>query len=48
MYERAGLGYGLFHANAQPNKLYGLVTTGVSFKGVLLADGSDGSKDRRR
>ncbi len=36
MYERAGLGYGLFHANAQPNKLYGLVTTGVSFKGVMM------------
>jgi hypothetical protein len=36
MYDQAGLQYGLFHANAQPNKLFGAVTTGISFKGVLM------------
>lgn len=36
LYDRPGLQYGLFHANAQPNKLAGIVTTGISFKGVLM------------
>jgi hypothetical protein len=30
------LQYGLFHANAQPNKLFNAVTTGIAFKGVLM------------
>lgn len=29
-----GLSYGLIHAVAHPNKIYGVVTTGVTFKGV--------------
>ena len=36
MIDRPGLGYGLFHAVAQPRKLYGIITTGVSFKGVMM------------
>jgi hypothetical protein len=36
IFDRPTLGYGMFHANAQPNKLFGLVSTGVSFKGVLM------------
>ena len=36
MFDRQTLQYGLFHANAQPNKLFGAVTTGVSFRGVLM------------
>lgn len=31
-----GLQYGLFHAQVQPNKLYGIVTTGISFKGLNM------------
>lgn len=30
------LQYGLFHAQAQPKKLYGIVTTGVVFKGLNM------------
>jgi len=36
MLDRPALSYGLFHAIAQPNKLYGIVTTGVAFKGVNM------------
>jgi hypothetical protein len=36
IYDQPGLQYGLFHANAQPNKLFGAVTTGISFRGVLM------------
>lgn len=36
MYDRSGLVYGLFHAQAQPNKLFNAVTTGISFKGVNM------------
>jgi hypothetical protein len=36
MFDRPTLQYGLFHANAQPNKLIGFVSTGISFKGVLM------------
>jgi len=34
-----GLQYGLFHAQVQPRKLYGLVTTGITFKGLNLDAG---------
>ena len=30
------LGYGLMHVQVQPRKLYGIVTTGVSFKGLNI------------
>jgi transglutaminase-like putative cysteine protease len=36
LYDAPGLQYGLFHANAQPNKLFNAVTTGIAFKGVLI------------
>jgi hypothetical protein len=36
MHDEPGLQYGLFHSNVQPNKLFGAVTTGISFKGVLM------------
>jgi hypothetical protein len=36
MIDRPGLSYGLFHAVAQPIVLYGILTTGVSFKGVNM------------
>jgi hypothetical protein len=35
-FDMPALSYGLFHAQVQPNKLYGLVTTGITFKGVNL------------
>lgn len=31
-----GLQYGLFHAQVQPRKLYGIVTTGITFKGLNM------------
>lgn len=31
-----GLQYGLFHAQVKPRKLYGLVTTGISFQGLNM------------
>jgi hypothetical protein len=34
--DRPGLSYGLFHAVAQPSKLYGVITTRVGFKGVNM------------
>lgn len=36
MFDRPSLAYGLFHAQAQPIKLLGYVTTGVSWSGVML------------
>ena len=36
MYDRPALQYGLFHAHAQPNKILNAVTTGISFKGVMM------------
>lgn len=31
-----GLQYGLFHAQVRPNKLYGIVTTGIRFEGLNM------------
>ena len=31
MIDRPALSYGLFHAQVRPNKLYGIVTTGITF-----------------
>ncbi|MEW5824849.1 MAG: hypothetical protein AB1766_10990, partial [Pseudomonadota bacterium] len=31
-----GLQYGLFHAQVRPNKLYGIVTTGIRFQGLNM------------
>ncbi|MBI1904646.1 MAG: transglutaminase domain-containing protein, partial [Rhodocyclales bacterium] len=36
MEDRPALGYGMFHSVAVPTKLYGTVTTGVRFKGVMM------------
>ena len=36
MIDLPGLQYGLFHAQVQPRKLYGIVTTGISFKGLNM------------
>ncbi len=36
IYDRQALTYGLFHAEAQPKVLFGVVTTGVSFKGLNM------------
>ncbi len=36
IYDRQALAYGLFHAVAQPTKPFGIVTTGVSFKGLNM------------
>lgn len=36
MYDAPALSYGLFHAQVRPNKLYGIVTTGVSFAGLNM------------
>ena len=36
IYDRMALSYGLFHAQAQPRKLYGIVTTGLTFKGLNM------------
>ena len=36
MYDRPALSYGLFHAQVRPNKLYGIVTTGISFQGLNM------------
>ena len=36
MYDRPALSYGLFHAQARPNKLYGIVTTGITFQGLNM------------
>jgi hypothetical protein len=34
--DRPALSYGLFHAQVKPNKLYGIVTTGISFQGLNM------------
>ena len=36
MIDLPGMQYGLFHAQVQPRKLYGMVTTGISFKGLNM------------
>jgi len=36
MIDQPGLSYGLFHLAVKPNKLYGIVTTGVTFQGLNL------------
>ena len=36
MIDRPALSYGLFHAQVRPNKLYGIVTTGISFQGLNM------------
>ena len=36
MFDRPALSYGLFHAQVRPNKLYGIVTTGISFQGLNM------------
>jgi hypothetical protein len=36
MIDRPGLSYGLFHLHAQPIKLYGTITTRVSFQGLNM------------
>ena len=36
MIDRPALSYGLFHAQVKPNKLYGIVTTGISFQGLNM------------
>ena len=36
MIDQPGLSYGLFHLAVKPNKLYGIVTTGITFQGLNL------------
>ncbi len=36
MIDRPALSYGLFHAQVRPNKLYGIVTTGITFQGLSM------------
>ena len=36
MFDAPALSYGLFHAQVRPNKLYGIVTTGVTFLGLNM------------
>ena len=36
MIDRPALSYGLFHAQVKPNKLYGIVTTGITFQGLNM------------
>ena len=36
MIDRPALSYGLFHAQVRPNKLYGIVTTGITFQGLNM------------
>lgn len=36
MIDLPSLQYGMFHGQAQPRKLYGIVTTGISFKGLNM------------
>ncbi|WP_353362196.1 transglutaminase domain-containing protein [Acidovorax sp. FG27] len=35
-FDLPALSYGLFHAQVKPNKLYGIVTTGISFQGLNM------------
>ena len=36
MFDAPALSYGLFHAQVRPNKLYGIVTTGITFQGLNM------------
>ncbi len=36
MYDRPALSYGLFHAQVKTNKLFGQVTTGITFQGLNM------------
>ena len=36
MFDAPALSYGLFHAQARPNKLYGMATTGITFQGLNM------------
>ena len=36
MFDAPALSYGLFHAQVRPNKLYGIVTTGITFNGLNM------------
>ena len=36
MVDRPALSYGLFHAQVKPRKLYGIVTTGITFQGLNM------------
>ena len=36
MFDAPALSYGLFHAQVKPNKLYGIVTTGVTVQGLNM------------
>lgn len=36
MFDRPALSYGLFHVQVRPNKLYGIVTTGITFRGLNM------------
>ena len=36
MFDAPALSYGLFHAQVKPNKLYGIVTTGVTVQGLNI------------
>jgi hypothetical protein len=36
MIDLPGLQYGMFHAQVKPRKLYGIVTTGITFQGVNI------------
>ncbi|MBO9678474.1 MAG: transglutaminase domain-containing protein [Acidovorax sp.] len=36
VFDRPALSYGLFHAQVRPNKLYGIVTTGITFQGLNI------------
>ena len=36
MIDRPAMSYGLFHAQVRPNKLYGIVTTGITFQGLNM------------
>ncbi|WP_156382497.1 hypothetical protein [Acidovorax sp. Leaf160] len=35
-FDLPALSYGLFHAQVKPNKLYGIVATGISFQGLNM------------
>jgi len=36
MFDAPALSYGLFHAQVRPNKLYGIVTTGITMQGLNM------------
>ena len=39
MIDLPALSYGLFHAQVRPNKLYGIVTIGITMEGLRHHDG---------